>query len=133
MKRVIYLFYCESAFIIVCNLILLVVFFLLNFETKIYFFVNVSFFYKKKTYTQLPLASHQIASIMTDTNERDEEGQTQLSLAAEAGDVDEVARLLTDKADPELKDDDGFVRPRSFSCVALCDANTNLLSITYFL
>ena len=52
---------------------------------------------------------------MTDINALDDEGQTQLHRAAEAGDVDEVARLLTDKADPELKDDDGFVRPRSFA------------------
>ena len=70
---------------------------------------------------------------MTDINARDEEGRTKLYLAAVVGDCDEVARLLADKADPELKDNDGFVRPRSFSCGALCDANTILLSITYFL
>ena len=70
---------------------------------------------------------------MTDINARDEEGRTKLYLAAEAGDCDEVARLLTDKAGPELKQDNGFVRPRTFSCVALCGANTILLSITYFL
>ena len=69
---------------------------------------------------------------MTDINARDEEGQTQLHRAADAGDCDEVTRLLTDKADPELKDNRGFVRPRSFSCGAVCDANTILLTITYF-
>ena len=53
---------------------------------------------------------------MTDINARDEEGQTQLHRAADAGDCDEVTRLLTDKADPELKENtDGFVRPRSFA------------------
>lgn len=41
---------------------------------------------------------------MTDINERDENGETKLFKAALAGDVDEVARLLADKADPELKD-----------------------------
>ena len=52
---------------------------------------------------------------MTDINARDEEGRTKLYLAAKAGDCDEVARLLTDKADPELKENNGFVRPRSFA------------------
>ena len=71
---------------------------------------------------------------MTDINARDEEGRTKLYLAAKVGDCDEVTRLLADKADPELtENNDGFVRPRSFSCGALCDANTILLSITYFL
>ena len=55
-------------------------------------------------------------NLMTDINARDEEGQTQLHRAADAGDCDEVTRLLTDKADPELKENtDGFVRPRSFA------------------
>ena len=57
---------------------------------------------------------------MTDINALDDEGQTQLHRAADAGDVDKVACLLADKADPELKDNRGFVRFVCFAarCVA---------------
>ena len=44
---------------------------------------------------------------MTDINARDGNGRTNLFRAALAGDVDEVARLLADKAEIDLADNIG--------------------------
>ena len=47
----------------------------------------------------------------TNINSRDRSGQTKLKIAAEAGNVAEVARLLALKADVDLADEYGSVKP----------------------
>ena len=48
----------------------------------------------------------------TDINSRNARGQTQLNIAADAGNVAEVARLLALKPDVDLADNDGLVALR---------------------
>ena len=45
----------------------------------------------------------------TDINSRNARGQTQLNIAADAGNVAEVARLLALKADADIADNNGSV------------------------
>jgi hypothetical protein len=63
-------------------------------------------------------------------------GETKLFKAAKAGDVNQVARLLADKANPELADNEGFVRCFVLSFrgwQARCVQLTVLFEILHFL
>ena len=58
-------------------------------------------------FAHLSLEAKRESRRMTDINARDDEGRTILARAAVAGDVDEVARLLADKAEIDLADNIG--------------------------